>query len=47
MIVLAEKRPRKVLVQANTFLKEDGSVELREYEASVEGMVRSWVERGI
>ena len=47
MMVIAKKRPRQILVQANTLLREDGSVELREYEASVRGMVRSWAERGI
>ncbi|KAL9113509.1 MAG: hypothetical protein Q9187_007602 [Circinaria calcarea] len=46
-IVLREKRTRKVLVQANTVLEADGSVALREYEASKEGMVRSWAERGV
>ena len=46
-VVLREKRPRKVFVQANTFLGEDGKVELREYEATMEGMIRSWAERGI
>ena len=42
--VIAKKRPRQILVQANTFLREDGSVELREYEPSVRGMVKSWAE---
>ena len=46
MMVIAKKRPRQILVQANTFLREDGGVELKEYEASVRGMVRSWAERG-
>ena len=46
-MVIAKKRPRQILVQANTFLREDGAVELKEYEASVRGMVRSWAERGV
>ena len=46
-LVLSRKVPRKVFVQANTVIAEDGRVELREYEATVEGMVGSWVERGI
>lgn len=45
--VLAKKMPRKVFVQANTVLKGDGDVELREYEASCEGLVRSYVERDV
>ena len=45
--VIRQAKPRKVFVQANTFLKgDDGEgVELREYEASPEGMIQSFVER--
>lgn len=43
--VLAQAKPRKVFVQANTFLGEDGKVELREYDATPEGMIRSFAER--
>ncbi|KAK0335944.1 hypothetical protein LTR91_023132 [Friedmanniomyces endolithicus] len=43
--VLAQSKPRKVFVQANTFLEGDGVVGLREYEASAEGMIRSFVDR--
>ena len=46
-IVLRIKRPRQVLVQANTFLGEDGRVSLREYEPTVEGMIQSWAERKV
>lgn len=42
--VLRKKTPRKVFVQANT-LEQNGKVGLREYEASPEGMVRSYVDR--
>lgn len=42
--VLRQAKPRKVFVQANTFL--DGErVVLREYEATPEGMIQSFVER--
>lgn len=46
-IVVANKRPRQILVQANTFLGDDGVVTLKEYEPSVEGMIQSWAERDI
>ena len=45
--VLRRKTPRKVFVQANTFLGDDGTVTLREYEASLEGMIQSFAERDI
>ncbi|KAL9595132.1 MAG: hypothetical protein Q9219_006620 [cf. Caloplaca sp. 3 TL-2023] len=48
--VLRRKTPRKVFVQANTFVKEEeegGEVVLREYEPTCEGMIQSWVERGV
>lgn len=46
-IVIANKRPRQILVQANTFLNGDGEVSLKEYESSIEGMIQSWAERGV
>jgi dipeptidyl-peptidase III len=46
--VLRNKQPRKVFVQANTMLDEaTGKVELKEYDASVEGMTKSYAERDI
>jgi len=45
--VLARKQPRKVFVQANTVVGADGRVELREYEPTLEGMVRSYGERDV
>lgn len=44
-VVLANKKPRQLLVQANTFLNEDGKVVLKEYEPTVAGMIQSWAER--
>ncbi|KAF3910191.1 hypothetical protein ABW21_db0201295 [Orbilia brochopaga] len=43
-VVMAKKQPRKQFVQANTVLV-DGEIVLKEYEATQEGLVRSWVER--
>ncbi|KAF7512386.1 hypothetical protein GJ744_001321 [Endocarpon pusillum] len=45
-VVLEKKTARKVFVQANTVL-EGGEVVLREYEASMEGMIQSFAERDI
>lgn len=45
--VLRKKTPRKVFVMANTVERPGGKVELREYESSMEGMVRSWAEREV
>ncbi len=44
-IVLANKKPRFVFVQANTVLEDDETVRLKEYDASAEGMIQSWAER--
>ena len=51
-VVLKKKVPRKVYVMANTVLENEGGegkekVVLKEYEASREGMIRSWAERGV
>ena len=44
-IVLKNKQPRKVFVQANTFLNEAGKVSLKEYDATLEGMIESFADR--
>ncbi|QDS74412.1 hypothetical protein FKW77_005831 [Venturia effusa] len=44
-VVIAKKTPRKIFVQANTFVHDDGKIELREYEASPAGMIKSYAER--
>lgn len=48
-VVLEKKTPRKVFVQANTVLEGEGGGEvvLREYEATMEGMIRSFAERDV
>jgi dipeptidyl-peptidase-3 len=46
-VVLDKKTPRKVFVQANTVLQDDGKVSLKEYEPTLEGMVRSYAERDV
>jgi dipeptidyl-peptidase-3 len=47
-IVLKNKQPRKVFVQANTSLDEaTGTVSIKHYDASLEGMIESWAERGL
>ncbi|KAL2182713.1 dipeptidyl-peptidase III [Thermothelomyces heterothallicus CBS 203.75] len=47
-VVLKNKQPRKVFVQANTFLDEaTGKVTLKQYEPSPEGLIQSWAERDV
>ncbi|BGP16175.1 hypothetical protein JCM10213_001391 [Rhodosporidiobolus nylandii] len=46
-LVLAKKLPRKIFVQPNTVVGANGEVELREYPISVEGVIQSFVERGL
>lgn len=43
-VVLRKKTPRKVFVQSNTVI-EDGKVVLKEYDATQEGMIKSYAER--
>lgn len=45
--VLRNKQPRKVFIQANTFLEESGKVSLVEYPPTLAGMVQSYAERKI
>ena len=48
-VVLRKKAPRKVFVMGNTIEGDGGSgeVTLREYESSLEGMIRSWADREV
>ena len=45
-VILAKKDPPLIFSQANTFL-EEGSVILKEYEATARGVVQSWAERNV
>ena len=46
--VLRNKQPRKVFVQANTFVDEaTGRVSLKHYDATPQGMIQSWAERWV
>ncbi|KAL2834225.1 peptidase family M49-domain-containing protein [Aspergillus cavernicola] len=46
-IVIVNKDPPLVFSQANTFICDDGTVELREYEPTARGVIRGWAERDI
>lgn len=47
-VVLEHKQPRKVFVQANTYLDDaTGKVVCKEYEPSLEGIVQSWADRDL
>lgn len=46
-IVVSNPEPKWKFVQSTTFLRDDGTVELREYEASNEGIIRSFFERNV
>ncbi|KAG5355786.1 putative dipeptidyl peptidase 3 [Yarrowia sp. B02] len=46
-VVMDSKQPRRIFVQPNTVLKEDGTVELVEYDASEEGNIKSFLERRV
>ncbi|KAF8474662.1 peptidase family M49-domain-containing protein [Kalaharituber pfeilii] len=46
-VVLRKKQPRKNFVEANTFIKENGEVELKHYEATCEGLIQSYAERDL
>lgn len=47
-VVLKNKQPRKVFVQANTTLDEtSGKVSIEHYEPSLAGIIRSWADRNL
>lgn len=43
----AKPHPRWKFVQANTFIGPDGSVGLKVYQESNEGIIQSWAEREV
>ncbi|PRP85376.1 dipeptidyl-peptidase III [Planoprotostelium fungivorum] len=43
-VVLSQKKPRRVFVQAHTFV-EGGDVKVKEFEPTPQGIVRSYLER--
>lgn len=45
-VVLRNKTPRKLFLQPNTVLEGD-KVILKEYDATLEGLIQSYVERGV
>lgn len=46
-IVASNPEPKWKFVQPNTFLRDDGTIELREYEESNIGIIKSFFERNI
>ncbi|GCE98094.1 hypothetical protein ZYGM_000674 [Zygosaccharomyces mellis] len=44
-LVISKRLPRRQFVQANTVLTPDGEVELKEYDESPLGLIRSFIER--
>jgi dipeptidyl-peptidase-3 len=46
-IVISNPEPKWKFVQPNTFVNADGEVEIREYEASNAGIIKSFFERDL
>lgn len=46
-IVVSNREPKWKFVQPNTFAKPDGSIEIKEYEASNVGIIESFFERNL
>ena len=46
-LVLDKKQPRKIFVQPNTVVDQNGEVVLKEYPVTCEGVIESFVERGL
>lgn len=46
-VVLEKRLPRKQFIQGNTYIDSNGDVGVKEYQETVEGMIQSFVERGL
>ncbi|KAL4924082.1 uncharacterized protein BDV17DRAFT_295805 [Aspergillus undulatus] len=46
-IATSQPKPTLKIAQPNTFVNDDGEVELRLYEESNEGIIQSWAERNV
>lgn len=46
-VVMEKRLPRKQFVMANTVINDKGEVELKEYEATPEGLIQSYVDRHV
>ena len=44
-IVLLNRKPRLILIQSNTEIDADGNVQLKTYDANLDGFLNSWKER--
>lgn len=44
-VVVAHKLPQLLYVQPNTFLSD--SISIKEYDATLEGIIKSWAERSV
>lgn len=44
-IVLLNRKPRLILIQSNTEIDNEGKVQLKTYDASLDGFLQSWKER--
>ncbi|KAF3935866.1 hypothetical protein ABW19_dt0209111 [Dactylella cylindrospora] len=46
-VVMEKKQPRKQFVQSNTSLLSTGEVVLKEYDATYQGLIQSWLDRDL
>jgi dipeptidyl-peptidase III len=46
-LVIKLRQPRKVFVQPNTELKPGGEIAIKEYDATVDGLLQSLIDRNV